>query len=247
MNIRKRLLYALGIILLMHALFWFVADSSRGRLNITQCVSVVFLAVLFYRLLRAQQVKCEAPTSMLESTILPISAVLFSMLIWGTMLTTYFLGDDYLLVYMGRTPILELMASVFRHGDGGIFYRPLTFTSFAWDHAIWGELPVGYHLTSFVLHFASAAGLFTFLAELGIQKRVAAITASIFAAMPIQVESVAWISGRFDVLSTALILWTAFFYLRARFKDSYAAYAMALMLFILAMCSKETGLSFRSC
>lgn len=241
MNIRKKMLYGFGVFLLMQILFWFAAESPRGRLNITQFVAVFFLGILFLRFLKVQRFNCITPTVMRESMILPVSAVLFSMLIWGTMLTTYFLGDDYLLVYMGRTPVLELMASVFRYGDGGIFYRPLTFTSFAWDHAIWGEWPVGYHITSFILHFASIAGLFALLGRLGVQRQAAATTAAIFAAMPIQVESVAWISGRFDVLSTALILWSVFFYLRARSKSSLAAYAMALVIFVLAMCSKETG------
>ena len=37
---------------------------------------------------------------------------------------------------------------------------------------------------------------------------VAAMTAGIFAAMPILVEAVAWMAGRFDVLATCLSAWS---------------------------------------
>jgi hypothetical protein len=226
---------------LMDFLLWFAAKTPRARLNVTQFVSIVFLVVLVSRLQRFRSSATAAPGQSRESLLLPCLGILSGMILWGTMLNCYFLGDDYLLLSMARSPKLELLTSVFRHGDGGIFYRPVTFMSYALDHAIWGQWPVGYHVTDLVFHFASVTGLFALLGQLGIQRRVSAITAAIFAAMPIQVEAVAWMSGRFDVLSTAFLLWTIVCYLYARSKNSILAYLLAMVLFVLAMCSKESA------
>ncbi len=227
--------------ILIEALFWFVAETPRARLNVTQFVSILFFVILTLHLRSLHPEAESAPGSARESIILPGLAIMSGMIVWGTMLAFYFLGDDYLLVGMARTPMLSLMASVFRHGDGGVFYRPLTFMSYAWDHAIWGEGPFGYHLTNLTLHFVSVIGLFALLRQLGVTRRVSAITSGIFAAMPIQAEAVAWMSGRFDVLSTTLTLWTIALYLRARSKNSVASYLLAMLLFVLAIGSKESA------
>ena len=41
------------------------------------------------------------------------------------------------------------------------FYRPLTLTSFAVDHAIWGARPFGFHLTNVLLHALLAVLVFS--------------------------------------------------------------------------------------
>jgi len=222
---------------------WFFARTPRGRLNVTQIVSVLFLAIVIFRFREIRAKRDQAPASPpgSESMLLPYLAILLGTLVWTTMLSAYFISDDFGLLYMARTPMLSLMWSVFRYGDGAVFYRPLTLMSFSWDHAIWGEWPVGYHVTNLLLHAASVAGLFVLLRQLGARWRVSAMAAGLFAAMPIQVESVAWMSGRFDVLSTTIILWTTVCYLWARAKNSVAGYFAALVLFVLSMCSKETG------
>jgi hypothetical protein len=59
--------------------------------------------------------------------------------------------------------------------------------------------------------------------------------------MPIQVESVAWMAGRFDVLSTCLSIWTVAAYLTFRARGGAARYAVSLAICALAMCAKETA------
>ena len=48
----------------------------------------------------------------------------------------------------------------------GGHYQPLTWLSFAVDHALWGMQPGGYHLTSLVLHAANALVLYLVLQRL---------------------------------------------------------------------------------
>ena len=59
--------------------------------------------------------------------------------------------------------------------------------------------------------------------------------------MPIHAEPVAWMSGRFDVLSTAMILWAATCYVWSRRKRTNGSYSLVFVLIALSIFSKETG------
>src|SRR5438445_7301008 len=184
------------------AVLWSVADTPRARLNVMQAVSVVFLTTVVWRFRAShrQVVRPEANDGS-EWALLTVGIVLGT-LVWITMLNFYFVGDDFGILAAAQAPLFRQVKSVFLHGDGaGVFYRPLTFTSYFLDHAVWGVTPVGFHLTNLLLHLVAVAGLFAFSRQLGVSRQSAAITSGMFALMPIHVESVAWMSGRFDVLS----------------------------------------------
>lgn len=95
-------------------------------------------------------------------------------------------------------------------------WLPLRELSYALDYRLWGLLPTGYHLTNVLLHAANAMLAYAVLvwlfgsAECGVRSAggLAWLGAAIFAVHPAQVESVAWASGRRDVLY-------AFFFLLA--------------------------------
>lgn len=97
-------------------------------------------------------------------------------------------------------------------------WQPLSWLTYALDHAAWGMNPFGYRLTNLLLHAGGAALAFALFDELlragaprtGERDRTlaAAFGALFFAVHPLRVESVCWISERRDVLSV-------FFYLLA--------------------------------
>jgi hypothetical protein len=138
-------------------------------------------------------------------------------------------------------------------------YQPLTWVTYGLDSLIWGMRPVGYHLTNLLLHALNAALVFlvsrrliaaawqtepTLRLEIG-----AAIAALLFAVHPLRVESVAWITERRDVLSTAFLLLSLLAYLRA-FPPlsvgpmSLPLYALSVGLLVLSLLSKAWGMSF---
>jgi hypothetical protein len=106
----------------------------------------------------------------------------------------------------------------------GGHYQPLTWVSFAVDHALWGMSPAGYHLTNLLLHAANAVLVYLLCAAFlrstpvpGEPQRAlyaAAAGALFFALHPLRVESVVWVTARRDVLSGFFYLLTVLTYLR---------------------------------
>ncbi|HEY2818900.1 MAG TPA: tetratricopeptide repeat protein [Casimicrobiaceae bacterium] len=115
-------------------------------------------------------------------------------------------------------------------------YYPLTHTFFWLEHRLWGDAPLGYHLANILLHATAASIAGLLLYRLAIPG--AYFAAAIFALHPVQVESVAWISEIKNTLSAVFYLGAALAWLRYRREGAPAAYALALGLFVLALCSK---------
>ncbi len=125
-------------------------------------------------------------------------------------------------------------------------YYPLTFTSFWIDYHLWGLRPLPYHLENVLLHALAAVMLWRILARLNIPG--AWLAAAVFALHPVEVESVAWVTERKNVLSGLLVMAAAMEYLKFRFPSDQArargpwpVYALSILLFIGAMLSKTTA------
>ena len=152
--------------------------------------------------------------------------------------------------YRGLGPAeLGWMLTTFHMGH----FHPLTWLSFAIDHALWGMEPRGYHLTNVVLHAANAVVFWALarrvLAHAGTRRDVQAtgalLAALLFALHPLRVESVAWVTERRDVLSTLFLLLTVLAWLR--FQEGGAVrrrwYAIALGCFVLSLLSKAWAIT----
>lgn len=136
-------------------------------------------------------------------------------------------------------------------------YIPVTWMTLGLDYVVWGMDPVGYHLTSLVLHVANA-GLFYLVAlrllALGIADGAsandfsirlgAAFAALVFGVHPLRVESVAWATERRDVLCGFFWLLATLAYLRyARWHTDEPAdrrtwYGISFGCFCLAVLSQ---------
>jgi len=136
-------------------------------------------------------------------------------------------------------------------------YIPLTWMTLGMDYVLWGMNPVGYHLTSLLLHVTSAV-VFFFLARRLLTLALplasgrghaltvsAGFAALVFAIHPLRVESVAWATERRDVLSGLFYLLTLLSYLRAceRGARGRRSYWLSVALFACALLSKSMAVS----
>jgi protein O-mannosyl-transferase len=121
-------------------------------------------------------------------------------------------------------------------------YCPLVYTAFRIEHALWGLDPSGYHWVNILLHVANALLVWCLLARLNVPG--AWLAGAIFALHPVQVESVAWITERKNVLMfffflLTLLAWIGF--VDERTKRSWRFYGLALVLYGLALSAKPTA------
>ena len=121
-------------------------------------------------------------------------------------------------------------------------YFPLVYTMFRFEHSWWGLNPTGYHVVNILLHIANALLLWGLLARLRVPG--AWVAGAIFALHPVQVESVAWITERKNVLMGFFFLltiraWVEF--VDEQTKHRWFFYVLALVLYALALFSKTTA------
>jgi tetratricopeptide (TPR) repeat protein len=117
-------------------------------------------------------------------------------------------------------------------------WHPLTWLSHLLDCQLYGLNPAGHHFTNLLYHVANTLLLFGLLRRMTGAVWRAAFVSALFALHPLHVESVAWIAERKDVLSAffgLLTLWAWLTFIKA---PSPWRYALALLLFTLALMSK---------
>ena len=108
------------------------------------------------------------------------------------------------------------------HGEA-TYWHPVTWLSHMLDCQLFGLKPAGHHLTSVLLHTLNTLLLFVVLRRMTGRRGPSAMVAALFALHPLQVDSVAWIAERKNVLSAffgLLCLWAYGRYAEGRRKNA---------------------------
>ncbi|MGA2965527.1 MAG: tetratricopeptide repeat protein [Terriglobales bacterium] len=117
-------------------------------------------------------------------------------------------------------------------------WHPLTWLSHALDYQLFALNPAGHHFDSVLIHALNAVLLFLLLGW--VTKRVgpSLLVAVLFALHPINVESVAWVAERKNVLSTLLFFLAIGAYAWYAQKPGWRRYLLVAALFAAGLMAK---------
>ena len=189
-----------------------------------------------------------------------MALVCAGLLVWGNTLRNGFVYDDETFIVANPgirslTPLTKFFAWETSAGDPQMskdVWRPLTTFSSAVNYQLFELNPVPYHLVNVVLHIINALLVFwlVLLMATGVKRKgkeqkwgegrgaevVAFIAAAIFLLHPVQVETVAWVAQRSNLLFL-------FFYLLSFILILKRKMAFSLIAFACSLLAKEMALS----
>jgi protein O-mannosyl-transferase len=183
------------------------------------------------------------PSSWRRAWLLGFFLVVVTLIAYGPAWHAGFIWDDD--AYLTQNPLLTAPDGLWRIWfslDSPSQYFPLTYTTFYMERGLWGLNSAGYHWVNLLLHAANALLVWRVLARLRVPG--AWLAAAIFALHPVQVESVAWITERKNVLMGfffLLTLWAWLKFIDDHGKRPWRFYALALVFYALALFAKTTA------
>ena len=117
-------------------------------------------------------------------------------------------------------------------------WHPLTWISHMTDVELYGLKPWGHHLTSIVLMATSAVLLFFLLLEMTSRTWRSAAVAALWAVHPLNVEPVAWIAERKELLSLLFLFLALMVYAQYGKAPTRGRYVAVTLLFALGLMGK---------
>ncbi|MFQ5455195.1 MAG: tetratricopeptide repeat protein [Nitrospirota bacterium] len=162
-----------------------------------------------------------------------------------------FVWDDTIVIvqndhFKSFTNIIEYFTHDFCKGIANhpcpSFYRPVIAILHLLEYKIWGDNPSGYHLLSVLFHTGVVIAVYQTALILFKNETSSLISGLIFAAHPIHVESVSFISAMTDPPAALFILIAFIGFVSRDIKRRY--YYLSLFSFALALLSKEMAVTF---
>lgn len=178
--------------------------------------------------------------------LLTLVALAFNEILTHTFLVNW---DDQL--YITTNPAIRgftlqnLKAAFTKYYVGN--YAPIQIISYMLDFTLWGGEPFGYLLANIFYHFLSGILLYLVLVRYGINKWCACVGAAIFLVHPVQIESVAWLSQRKNLLAMLFYLLAFHSYLTYRKSETLSPrrwYLWSVLLFSLSILAKSVAVIF---
>jgi tetratricopeptide (TPR) repeat protein len=189
--------------------------------------------------------------------LLVISGLVF--LAYSSSLPNGFVYDD--VYHVKETPLIRDLTNVPKMFTTSVwesssfptnqrYYRPLQVLSYTLNFALGGFKPFGYHLLNVLLHVANTLLVFTIVCLVSRHTFFAAAVALLFGLHPINSESVAWISGRTELLAAFFSLGSLALYIQiyppqgsdeSGTNRTRLLWGASLLAFLLGLLSKESA------
>ena len=153
--------------------------------------------------------------------------------------------DDY--AYVTMNPMVQqgitwpgvVWAFTELHGEA-TYWHPLTWLSHMLDCRLYGVKPAGHHWSNLFFHTLNVLLLFVLLERMTGRRWPSAFVAALFALHPLQVDSVAWIAERKNLLSTLFWLLTLLAYVRYAARPNWSRYIPVFLCMALGLMAKPT-------
>lgn len=124
------------------------------------------------------------------------------------------------------------------------YWHPLTWVSHMLDYHVFGSTAGGHHWTNVILHVANSILLYVVLKRMSGSAWKSAIVATLFAVHPLNVESVAWVSERKNVLCTFFWFMGMWSYVHYAERPTPYRYCLILVIFSLGLMCKPMIATF---
>lgn len=190
----------------------------------------------------------EMGLSLTHQTILVwlgLTVVVF--LFYYPILFGYFITDDYyyMVHLLDAAPQYiqgnELKAWFFDY-YGTTFLRPLVQWLWLTDFIAWYKNAAGYYLTNIILYVLHISLIYALSRKITLSRLGAITSALCFTLHPVHVDSVAWISGRTDLLCALFVLLSAFYYMLFRQDGKLSHLLISVIALGAAMLTKENAI-----
>jgi protein O-mannosyl-transferase len=117
-------------------------------------------------------------------------------------------------------------------------WHPVTWLSHMLDVEVFGLEPSGHHLTSLIFHIANSLLLFSVFVKMTGAVWRSGLIAALFALHPLNVESVAWIAERKNLISTFFWFLTLLAYIDFVKKNNWSSYLLVVLFLTLGLMAK---------
>lgn len=182
-------------------------------------------------------------------------------ILWGVCFITYsnglhngFMWDDNLTFSDVKLKNIKFLPNAFlypsAHVDksdtfinSGFYYRPMAYVITLLSYLEFGENPWGYHVLNLFLFAGMCLTVYVFISLFFKSRALAFVTSLLFAAHPINVFFVDYITSGIHSVRFISMLVSLFFFLKAlQGGHKYIFYSMSLICFMVALLCHETSI-----
>ena len=122
--------------------------------------------------------------------------------------------------------------------DVSNYWHPVTWLSHMLDYQLYGSNPMGHNWTNLLIHIANIICLFFIFKRMTGALWRSGFVAALFAIHPLNVEVVAWVAERKDLLCTLFWFLSMWAYIRYVEAPGFNRYFLVLLFFMLGLMSK---------
>lgn len=128
-------------------------------------------------------------------------------------------------------------------------YAPVQILSYMLDHLLWGMNAWGFHLTALLLQACNGILVHLLVTRISGRESAGLLAGMLFVVHPVQVESVAWLSQRKNLLAMFFFLTSFLLYLAAEADDrkTRTYLVLSFMAFAASLLSKSVAIVLPLC